>query len=79
MTNDRTSFALSGEIYAVKLDGSQGVQRFGRHRSNNTDYEAAAFAVPSPDGKRVAFRSNWGASSGRPVQTYVLDARQLCL
>ena len=78
VTNDRTSFALSGEIYAVKLDGSQGVQRFGRHRSNNTDYEAAAFAVPSPDGKRVAFRSNWGASSGRPVQTYVLDARQLC-
>jgi len=74
-TNNLTSFVLSGEIYALKLDGSQSVERYGHFRSNQTDYEAAPFPSPSPDGKRIVFRSNWGASSGRPVQTYVFDTR----
>jgi len=75
-TNDKTTYALSAEIYALRLDGSQGVERFGHHRSNITDYDAYPFAAPSPDGKRIAFRSNWGAAGGRPIATYVLDARQ---
>ena len=78
VTNNVTSFALSGEIYTIKLDGSQAVERYGRFRSTTTDYEEYPFASPSPDGKRVAFRSNWGAADGHPIQTYVLDARQIC-
>ena len=78
VTNDRTAFALSGEIYAIRLDGSQTVERYGRHRTNNSDYDAAPFASPSPDGKRIMFRSNWGASSGRPVGAYVIDTRPIC-
>ena len=74
-TNNRTSFVLSGEIYALKMDGSQAVERYGRHRSTITDYETAPFASPSWDGKRIIFRSNWGNTSGRPVGAYVIDTR----
>jgi len=27
--------------------------------------------VPSPDGKRVLWASNWNEESGRPIGTYV--------
>lgn len=77
-TNDKTGFALDGEIYAVKLDGSFAVERYAHHRANNVDYDSAPFPTPSPDGRRVLFSSNWGDASGRPVQAYVADTRQLC-
>jgi hypothetical protein len=77
-TNDVTGYALDGEIYAVKLDGSKRVERYAHHRSNNIDYDSAPFPTPSPDGKRVVFASNWGASTGRPVQAYVVDMRPIC-
>jgi hypothetical protein len=76
-TNDRTGTALDGEIYAVKLDGSGTVQRLAHHRANNVDYDSAPFPTASPDGKRVVFASNW-MSSGRPVQAYVVDVRNVC-
>ena len=69
---------LSGEIYAIRLDGSQTVERHGRHRTNDSDYDAAPFASPSPDGKRIMFRSNWGNASVRPVGAYVIDTRPIC-
>jgi WD40 repeat protein len=77
-TNDRTGFPLDGEIYAVKLDGSLSIERYAHHRANNVDYDSAPFPTPSPDGRRVLFASNWGDASGRPVQAYVADTRQLC-
>jgi len=77
-TNDRTGYALDGEIYAVRLDGAQRVERYAHHRANNIDYDSAPFPTPSPDGKRVVFASNWGASGGRPIQTYVVDIRPIC-
>ena len=77
-TNDRRGYPLDGEVYAVKLDGSGLVERYAHHRANVTDYDAHPFPVPAPDGRRVLFRSNWGASGGRPVQAYVADARPLC-
>jgi hypothetical protein len=77
-TNDNTGYPLDGEIYGVKLDGSLQVERYAHHRSNNIDYDSAPFPSASPDGKRVVFASNWGASTGRPVQTYVVDVRPVC-
>ena len=77
-TNNSTAFALSGEIWAVKMDGSQQVERYAHHRSVITDYETAPFASPSWDGKRIIFRSNWGDGSGRPVGAYVIDTRSIC-
>lgn len=48
------------QLVAVKLDGSQMVEVFGfaNHRSNT--YGEMPFAVPSRDGKRVLFGSEWG-------------------
>ncbi len=78
VTNDATGSIFDKEIYWVKLDASGTVQRLGRHRTNLSDYNSSPFAVPSPDGKRVAFGSNWGSSTARPVQTYVIDTRSIC-
>jgi len=73
VTNDATGSVLDGEMVALKLDGSGTVERYGRFRSATTDYEAYPMPVPSPDGKRILFASNWQVSGGRPVQAYVLD------
>jgi hypothetical protein len=78
VTNDASGSPLDRNVYAVALDGSGRLERLAHHRSTQTDYEAYPFAVPSPDGRRVFMRSNWGASSGRPLQGYVIDARPLC-
>ncbi len=76
--NDNGGYPFDGEIDAIKLDGSKTVLRLAHHRSNNIDYDSAPMPTASPDGKRVLFGSNWGASSGRPIQTYVLDTRDIC-
>jgi Tol biopolymer transport system component len=67
----------NGEIALVNLDGS-AVYRLAHHNTIVTDYEAEAIPSISPDGTRVIFSSNWNASSGRPVQVYVIDLRGVC-
>ena len=59
------------EVLAVKLDGSMEVQRIAHLHTRVTDYLTEAHAVPSPDGKRVLWASNWEAASGRPIGAYV--------
>jgi hypothetical protein len=76
-TNDNTGEPFDGEIYMLALDGSQRIERLAHHRANLIDYDSSPFPTPSPDGKRVVFASNW-MSSGRPVQTYVVDVRNIC-
>jgi uncharacterized protein YjdB len=76
-TNDNTGETFDGEIYMLALDGSQRVERLAHHRANQIDYDSYPFPTPSPDGKRVVFASNW-MSSGRPIQTYVVDTRDIC-
>jgi len=68
----------SGEIDAVKLDGSRQVERYAFAHSITTGcYRCEAHPVPSPDGKRVLFASNWsddcGDSCGTPtdIKDYV--------
>jgi hypothetical protein len=60
-----------GEVVAVKLDGSQTVERVAHLRTKKTDYVTEAHAVPSPDGKRVLWAGNWESPTGRPLGTYV--------
>jgi len=67
---------MQDEIVAHMVDGSYGVQRFGHLHNNEVDYRSEAHPVPSPDGRRVLFASNWDEASGRPVGAYVIDARQ---
>jgi hypothetical protein len=68
---------FTGEILWVKQDGSGAVQRLAHHRSTGSTYWAQAQGVPSPDGKRVLFASDWGVAGG-PIQAYVVDTRQIC-
>lgn len=67
----------SGEITTYSLAGGT-VYRIAHHRNIITDYLTESHSSPSPTGDRVIFVSNWGASSGRPVQAYVADFRGLC-
>src|SRR5439155_2215687 len=63
-----------GEIVAPRLDGSKAY-RLCHHHNRDVDYDSETHASASPTGDRVIFVSNWGASSGRPVQTYICDLR----
>ncbi len=69
---------FSDEIVAVKLDGSHQVERLAHMHTNASGcYRCEAHPVPSPDGRRVLFASNWaqdctvcGAASD--IKDYVL-------
>lgn len=74
------------EVFAVKLDGSQVVERFAHHHSLDTPYVNQPHAAADPDGRRVIFASNWGAPSQDPatvpVYSYVAEPageRVICL
>lgn len=64
------------EVIAVKLDGSGTIERIAHLHTTNTDYLSEAVAVPSPDGQRVLWASNWNAASGRPIAAYVANMKQ---
>lgn len=72
---------FAGEIVALKMDGSGEVERFGHTHSTGKPYRAEAHGVPSPDGQRVMFASDWldncGPNCGTPGMygCYVFDAR----
>ena len=59
------------EVDAVKLDGSMTVERIAKLHTKRTDYLTESQAVPSPDGNRVLWASDWEAASGRPIFTLV--------
>jgi uncharacterized protein YjdB len=78
VTNDATGSYLDNTIYAVKMDGTQ-IERLCRYRGTITStFESQPHACPSPDGKRVFFRSNWSASGGTPIHGFVCDVRGIC-
>ena len=64
------------EVVAVKLDGSMTAERIAHLHTKRIDYLTEAHAVPSPDGKRVLWASNWESANGRPIGTYVADTRR---
>jgi hypothetical protein len=72
---------FNGEIVAVKLDGSGEVERYGQYHSTAKPYRAEAHGVPSPDGRRIMFASDWAdactGDCGSPgvIGAYVIDTR----
>lgn len=62
-----------GEVVAVKLDGSLTVERIAHLRTSGTDYLTEAHAVPSPDGRRVLWASDWNEGLPNPVGGYVAE------
>ena len=79
-------YRFYGEVVAVRIDGSGSVQRFGHYHSTAATFDTEAHAVPSPDGTRVMFTSDWadhGYWPGTPpvtpppgARTFVFDARE---
>jgi hypothetical protein len=61
----KVAYPFDNEIFQVATDGSGDVRRIAHHRSVYNDYYDAPFANISPDGRFVAFSSNWGNASGR--------------
>jgi hypothetical protein len=74
-------YRFFGEVVAVRTDGSGQVQRFGHYHSTASVYLSEAQAVPSPDGRRVMFASDWGDHASWPgtpqpgVRAFIFDAR----
>ncbi len=69
------------EIIAVKLDGSKQVERYAHTHTDATGcYSCEAQAVPSRDGLRIMWASNWMTNSGATgtatvIQAYIVDTR----
>ena len=69
---------FSDEIVAVKLDGSGAVERLAHmHTAASGCYRCEAHPVPSPDGMRVIFASNWAqdctvCGSASDIKDYVV-------
>ena len=65
------------QIYALKLDGSKTVEVFGvDHGSYDSCFtcnEYTARAVPSRDGSKVIFTSDWGAGTSAPSYDYIVQ------
>jgi len=56
---------LSGEIVAVKLDGSGELEHWAHYHGLTPGcYRCEAHPVPSRDGRRVLFASNWAMACG---------------
>lgn len=76
--NGGYSSALDREVYAHQLKSGGGIKRLvNTYGSTSTAYERMTAAVPSPDGLRVFYRSDWGNGSGA-IYGFVVDARTLC-
>lgn len=62
-------------VFAVKLDSSKTVMRFAHEQHSEVDdYERSPFAVPSNDGRRVMWRSDWRMGTGE-INSYVAEAK----
>jgi len=61
------------EVVAVKLDGTR-TERIAHLHSMKFNYVSEAHAVPSPDGNRVMWASDWDTEN-YPIQSYVSDFR----
>jgi len=61
------------EAFAVKLDGSQTVERFAHTHALRTSYSAESQGVPNPEGTKFMFASNWDGDKDAPVYSYVAE------
>ena len=61
------------EIVAVRLDGSGEMRPVTRTHSVRAGYLSEAHGSPSPDGRMIAFASNWDEAEG-PIALYVVEA-----
>jgi len=70
----QTDAAQSGQIVALKLDDSGIVEHFGHHFSSSTTYDKVPMAVPSPNGDKVMFKSDFGDAANTDL-VYVFQSK----
>ncbi len=75
---------FNDEIVALKMDGTGAVERLAhKHSVFSGCYRCESHSVPSLDGRRVVFASNWAASCGSlcgstsEIEDYVVDTRSI--
>jgi Tol biopolymer transport system component len=54
-----SGYYYATQLFEVKLDGSGTIRHFGYARTSCTTYDNYPFGSVSPDGKKVAFNSDW--------------------
>jgi len=65
------------EIIALKLDGSDTIERFGYHHATSTTYQQQAQSVPNRDGTKVIFSSSWNNTfSGTFPRAFIVGATE---
>lgn len=66
---------FSDEVVAIKMDGSQSVERLAhKHSASSGCYRCESHPVASPDGTRVLFASNWNQDCvGCPASNDIKD------
>jgi hypothetical protein len=53
----------SGQMVAVKLDNSGLIEHFGHHFSSSSTYDKSPMPVPTPNGDKIMFKSDFGNSA----------------
>jgi len=62
--------ARSGQILAIKLDNSGLVEHYGHHFSTSSTYKKSPMPVPSPNGDKIMFKSDFGDATTVVVYTF---------
>lgn len=67
------------QIFALELRANPRIELITHHHGNQANmgtYGNQSHAVPSPDGKRVFFASDWGGDGSAAVYTYAAKLRR---
>ena len=64
-----------GVTIAVKLDTSGIVEYFGHHYSSCSNYKKSPMSVPSPNGEKIMFKSDFG-NSANTAEVYEFEAQK---
>ncbi|RUV76014.1 MAG: hypothetical protein EOR30_17100 [Mesorhizobium sp.] len=70
--SDNANDIYVSQIVIVAMDGSVVGRVCFTHKSGTIEYDRETHGIISPDGKMIAFQTDWGNGSG-PVVTFVAD------
>lgn len=65
----------SGQLIAIKLDNSGLVEHFGHHFSSSSTYNKSPMPVPSPNGDKLMFKSDFG-NAANALEVFSFEAKK---
>jgi len=68
--------AHSGQMIAIKLDNSGLVEHFGHHYSSSSTYNKSPMPVPSPNGDKLMFKSDFG-NAANTLEVFCFEAQKI--